>query len=112
MVNHKRRVAPRELSESSKELWREIVYGWELEEYHERTLTQALLSLDRAEQARQILDSDGLTVVDRFGQIKEHPLVSVERLNRLAYARLIRELGLDLADLSTRPPRVGGGDRW
>ena len=109
MVDHRRRVAPKELSESSKKLWRSIVYEWDLEDFHEKTLLQALLCLDRADEAKAILDVEGLSVTDRFGQTKEHPLCSVERMGRLAYARLLREIGLDLADTSTRPPRVGGG---
>ena len=104
-----RRVAPQELSKGSQELWRAVVYEWALEPFHEETLTQALLCLDRANEARRVLNRDGLTVIDRFDQVKPHPLLNVERLNRLAYARLLRELGLDLSDTDSRPPRVGGG---
>jgi hypothetical protein len=48
--------------------------------------------------------------VDRFQQPRARPEISIERDSRIAFARLVRELALDLAppDEPGRPPRVGG----
>jgi phage terminase small subunit len=49
---------------------------------------------DVADEARARLAVDGLVAANRFGEIRQHPLVSVERDARLAIARLARELRL------------------
>ncbi len=43
---------------------------------------------------REILDSEGLIVKDRFGQERAHPLVAPEVQTRTALARLLEMLGL------------------
>jgi len=57
-------------------------------------------SFDRCQQARELIDRDGLVVVTADGGLKQHPAVSIERDSRLAFARLLRELDLD----ATAPP--------
>ena len=87
---------PQHLSAASKALYRGIVADYVLEPWHTRLLTEALGSLDRAEQARTQLDRDGLTCVTRLGELKAHPLVLVERDARGTFGRLMKQLGLDL----------------
>jgi hypothetical protein len=43
--------------------------------------------LQRGEQARELLDAEGLTVTDRYGQVKPHPAAGIEQACRLAVAR-------------------------
>ena len=79
-----------------------------LEPHHVRLLTLAAEAWDRGQEARQILDAEGITTVDRFGQARAHPAVAIERDARLASARLMRELDLDAEPApSSRPPRRG-----
>ena len=65
-------------------------------------------ALDRAEQARKLVEAQGLIIINKkTGATKTHPAVAVERDCRIAYARLIRELDLDFTgstDARNRPP--------
>lgn len=69
-------------------------------------LTEGLRALDRSDQARALLDQEGLTVAGRYGT-QAHPMLIVERDSRLAAVRILRELGLDPnAIKDARPPRI------
>jgi len=100
--------APAHLSKESKTLWKKTVEKFALDDHHYPILAAALGAIDRSEQARKILDAEGLVATDRFGQKKAHPMTLVERDSRALAARLLRELGLDLSSNDNRPPRVGG----
>ena len=80
-----------------------------LEDFHLRLLALAGAAWDRAVEARQEIADQGLTFVDRFGQTKLSPCVSIEAQSMVNFARLLREVGLDLekTDLP-QPPRPGG----
>ncbi len=70
--------------------------------------TAGLRSLGRCQQAREILDRDGLTTGTEAGGLKAHPCIGVERDARLAFARLLRELDLDAGPNldRARPPAI------
>ena len=96
--------APRHLSESSRAFWRQISADYELESHHLRLLTLACEALDRVDEARAVIAAEGAFLEGRFGK-KLHPAILLEDRSRLAAARLLRELGLDLeAPAVTRPP--------
>jgi hypothetical protein len=83
------------------------------EGHHAELLVQAAEALDRCEEARAILDEKGITCDDRYGVPKLRPEVSVERDQRLAFARVLRELALDAAiEEAARPPLIAGGRRY
>jgi hypothetical protein len=63
--------------------------------HHSRLLVLAGEAWDRCLEAREQLAKDGTYMKDRFGQLRAHPAVAVERDSRLAFARLVRELDLD-----------------
>jgi P27 family predicted phage terminase small subunit len=90
---------PAHLSPSAQEWWRTTVGAYILQEHHLRLLQLLCEAWDRAQQAREQLAKDGLTVPGREGGIRAHPCIAVERDARLAVARLVREL-----DLDTEPP--------
>lgn len=102
--------APRGLSNRARGLWKQILSDYELTGHELALLEEALRSLDRADQARHEVDRDGLTFRDRFGQLRPHPALGIERDLRGLFARTLRELGLDPASLAdaTRPPRIPG----
>ncbi|WP_439406902.1 P27 family phage terminase small subunit [Bradyrhizobium sp. DASA03076] len=80
---------------------------FDLDEHHVILLTKACEALDRIEEARAAIKIHGLTYTDRFGTPRARTEVAIERDNRLAVARLFRELGLDLAgDGKTAPPAL------
>jgi hypothetical protein len=63
---------------------------------------------------RTILDDNGLTYQDRFDAPRARPEVAIERDNRLAFARLLRELDLDVeppADGRNAPPALRSNRR-
>ena len=95
-------VAPAHLEPATRAWWLTVVRTWELDEHHVRLLTLAAEAFDRGVQARQILDRKGLTFKDRFGQPKPRPEVAIERDSRVSFARMLRELDLDL-----EPPAEG-----
>jgi phage terminase small subunit len=69
---------------------------------------------DRAQQARAAIESTGLTYTNRFNDPVLRPEVAVERDSRLAFARLIRELDLDVdppSESRSRPPALKSNRR-
>ena len=102
--------APDHLKPATREWWQSVLRDWALEPHHVRLLTLAGESWDRAQEAREVIDADGLTVTDRFDQLRPHPLLAVERDNRIAFARFVRELRLDDSEPEDpRLPRPGDG---
>ncbi|PVZ47915.1 P27 family phage terminase small subunit [Thalassobacter stenotrophicus] len=96
---------PTHLSDDAADWWQHVQNDFALEAHHIRLLTLACEAWDRGAQARAILDAQGLTYLDRFGAPKARPEVNVERDSRIAFARLLRELDLDV-DGPTEPPRA------
>lgn len=68
---------------------------------------------DRAAQARDLVAAAGLVVATSDGGRKPHPAVNIERHARLAFARLARELDLDVDGPApgARPPALRGDRR-
>ena len=93
------------LSEDAAGWWQSVQREFSLEPHHIRLLTLACEAWDRGQGAREILDAEGLIYEDRFGAPKARPEVAIERDSRIAFARLLRELDLDL-DSPTEPPRA------
>ena len=100
--------APQHLASDTRQWWRAVVAEYVLEDHHVRLLTLAAETWDRCQQAREILDREGLTYTDRFGQPRARPENAVERDSRIAFARLLRELDLDVdpPEERARPPRL------
>jgi P27 family predicted phage terminase small subunit len=95
---------PKHLRVATSAWWAEVVSEYDLENFHIRLLTKASEAFDRSEQAREALLKHGLTFDDRFGSPHARPEVAIERDSRIAFARLIREIGLDVSTPSdTRP---------
>ena len=100
--------APGHLKPKTKKWWSSVVRDWHLEPHHIRLLTLAAESWDRCQDARELIADEGLTIMDRFNQTRAHPAVAIERDSRLAFARLLRELQLDIEEPEeARPPRFG-----
>lgn len=99
---------PEHLSPDSAAWWSEVVGTFELDSHHVKLLTLAAEAHDRCTQAREALAKYGMTYDDRFGQPRSRPEIAIERDSRLAFARLVRELGLQDEPDETRPPRLTG----
>ncbi len=95
---------PKHLSAGAKQFWRSVVNLFELEEHNLDLLETACIQLARSEQARAIIDEEGMVIKDRFQQPKPHPAVELERQAHLAFIRIGRELGLSVEAPDSRPP--------
>ncbi|HEV2005531.1 MAG TPA: P27 family phage terminase small subunit [Candidatus Limnocylindrales bacterium] len=99
-----RRAAPGHLRPATAEWWDLLVDEFRFAEQDYPILEGACSAWDRAVEAREAIARDGLVTLDRFGSPKVHPAASAERESLLVFARLLRELGLDLAPPDSRPP--------
>lgn len=99
---------PRHLRKETRNWWASVAADYELELHHLRLLTLAAEAWDRAQQAREIVAKEGAYFRDRFDCPRAHPGIAVERDNRIAFARMLRELSLDVAQPEeSRPARLG-----
>jgi hypothetical protein len=90
-------------------VWSEILKEYSIDDAAGlRILRVALEAFDRAQAARAAIDKEGMTVMDKFGQIKPHPLLPIERDSRAAFLAGLKALNLDLEPLQTRPGRPSG----
>jgi phage terminase small subunit len=106
----KRPEPPKHVRAATAQWWQSVVDDYELEPHHLRLLTLAAEAWDRCAEAREALAEHGTTFTDRFGQPRARPEVAIERDSRIAFARLLRELALDVNEPAEelRPPRIGG----
>jgi P27 family predicted phage terminase small subunit len=96
MARKGQRHVPPTLEASGRHLWKIVQEHFALEPHHEVILRQACEALDRAEGARARIATEGLTVKDRFGVDRAHPLLATERDSRAAFLRALAALGLDI----------------
>ena len=102
--------APKNLSPAARSWWRRLVLEYSINDpAGELLLEQALRCFDRSEQARQVLDHDGVTTLDARGRPKIHPAAAVERDSRAGMLASLRALNLDLEPLRDAPGRPPGG---
>ena len=94
---------PPHLRPATQKWWRSVLSDFDLEDHHLRLLHLAAEAWDQAQLAREVLDQDGQTFTDRFGQPKERPEVGILQNARIAFARLLRELALDGVDAPEAP---------
>jgi P27 family predicted phage terminase small subunit len=99
---------PRHLSREAKGWWRRVMEGWELDDPSLLILESALEAFDRMREAQAIIEAEGITVKDRFGQPKQHPATLVERDSKATMLRTLKALALDLEPLHDRPGRQPG----
>jgi hypothetical protein len=90
------------ITEPPRTLYAAVAAAYDLEPWEEALLTEALKALDRAEQARIAIGKE-LMVPARGGEPKAHPLLLVERDARAAFARMYRQLGLEVGAMPSRP---------
>jgi P27 family predicted phage terminase small subunit len=86
---------PEHISARARKLWRRVEDTWDIADAAAEELLRMLVeAVDRRDQARELLDAEGLTIVDRYGQVRAHPAVAIEASSRTAAARLMAQLGL------------------
>lgn len=94
--------APKHLSKEAKEIFNGLAADYSIDDIAGlRILRVACESFDRAQACRTAIDRDGLTVLDKFGQVKPHPLIAAERDSRAAFLAGLKALNLDLEPIKT-----------
>ncbi len=84
------------LSENARGLWNELRTDHESPGRLALLLT-GLEALDRADQAKAIIDREGLTIVtESTGMSRAHPLLKVEKDARQQFIKVMLSLGLYL----------------
>jgi phage terminase small subunit len=102
---------PSHLSDAGRRFWLDVTADFDLEPHQEKLLLVACDALDRANQARLVVDAQGLMVDDRYGSPKPHPLIAVERDARVVFMRALRELALEEEPPPEARPTRGRGRR-
>ena len=99
---------PTHLSPETAQWWRSVMSEYALEPHHIRLLTLAAEAYDSAQDAREILQREGKIFIDRFDQPKPRPEVAIQRDSAIGFARMLRELDLDIAEPTdrSRPPSL------
>lgn len=90
--------APAHLGEHGRRLWREIISDHGIDDAAGRCmLLRACEAMDRLRQAQAQIAADGLTVKGYRGQVRPHPLLTVEAEQSRIVLACFRGLNLDLA---------------
>lgn len=98
---------PKQLKATGRAFWKLVQETFAIADHQQPLVTVAAELLDRADECRRIIDDEGVTVVDRFGQTKSHPLLPSERDARNAFLLACSRLGID-----ARPPEDAPEVRW
>ena len=100
---------PKNLTSEAKSIWRRLVVAYGIvDEGGFEILRTGLEAHDRMRGVQAQIGRDGVTFVDRFGQVKSHPLLSVERDARAQYLAALKALNLDLEPANHTIGRPGG----
>jgi P27 family predicted phage terminase small subunit len=95
-------VPPAYLATEEAALFTQVVRDFPFDEVRLRILAEGCASLQRAREARETVDRDGMTVRDAKGQLKAHPLLTVERDARAAALAAFRQLNLETPKALTK----------
>jgi hypothetical protein len=84
--------APVVLTGERAKLWRDVRARFVLEPASENILRNACEALERSAQAAAQVSAEGATFRDRFGAVRAHPAVAIERDFRGLAARQLEKL--------------------
>jgi hypothetical protein len=85
-----------ELTGTARELFDKVQARWSLDAVAGQLLRLACESIQRANACAEITKAEGLTIKDRWGFPKSHPMALLERDHRNAAANSLQKLGLNL----------------
>ena len=105
---------PKHLSEEAMAIYNGILAEYSITDVAGlRTLQAACEAWDRAQLARASIDKIGMVVKDRFGCVRPHPLLPIERDARAAFLAGLKALDLDTTqETKKRPGRPVAYDRF
>ena len=100
-------VIPKHLSKQARAFYKYVAENFCLEQHHHKLLLLASETWDLCQQSRAIIEKEGLTFYDRFDQLRPRPETKILNDSKITFARLLRELRLDIEPEDSRPPRFG-----
>ena len=89
---------PKHLTRLAQADWKRFHADYQLDSDCEDILRELLEAMDRKREAQAMLAKDGITIKNRFGELRPHPACSVERDMRLQILRCLKMLGLPLSE--------------
>jgi P27 family predicted phage terminase small subunit len=105
----KKRGCPGHLSKEAKLIWKELTKEYGIDDAGGLAILKTgLEAYDRTTGARLAIDKEGLTITDRFGASKPHPLLAAERDARGQWLAALKQLNLDIEPLRDGPGRPPG----
>ena len=84
------------LSPCARKKVKQIEKLWQLQCHQETLLIKYGETMDEERESRRIINEEGLTIRDRFGQLRPHPCVKISNDAKILMARLLRELNLSI----------------
>ena len=88
---------PKGLSPEARRWWRSIVKNYAIQDDAGLlVLEEGMRALMRLREAQDILGKEGITTVDRFKQVRQHPCTLIERDARNQLFKAVKSLNLDL----------------
>ena len=105
----KKKGCPDHLSPEARLIWKELTREYGIDDAGGLAILKTgLEAFDRATGARLAIDKEGMTVTDRFGALKPHPLLACERDARSQWLAALKQLCLDIEPLRDGPGRPTG----
>jgi phage terminase small subunit len=95
-----------DLDIGTAEWCRHVRDNFVLESHHMKILRIAGEAWSRSKQARLLLETDGIVTTDKYGSVKVHPAIAIEKDSKILFLRSVRELNLDLGAEESRPPAL------
>ena len=90
---------PKCLKAAAKKMWNRLLEDFQIDDSAGLSLLEsACICYQRAEDARKQVQREGLTIKDRFEQIRPHPCCAIERDARAAMVAALRALKLQPGD--------------
>ena len=105
-------VPPSDLSPDAAQRWTALVAEFDVRDAAGlETLHVGFQNFDLADRLAAVIEADGVTFRDRFGQPRQHPLLPALRDARAAYLSAIRSMNFDATPTHPRtgqPPKAIG----
>src|SRR5687768_5906218 len=91
---------PPQLSAEGRKLWKDLQQEYGITDSGGLLiLSAACEAFDRMRAAQKLIQGEGMTTTDRFGQSKPHPAVVIERDSRGQMLSALKQLNLDVEPL-------------
>ena len=105
MNNNKIPRPKKKLGCSGRRFWRKVHQDYDFEDEHDiERLWQAADCLDQIHAASEVLKAEGMYILDRFSQKREHPALKTVKDFKALFLRYVKELNLNVDDQPKRPP--------